>query len=233
STNIGNGKLDTIVYIDEDNYDLNTYTDFLIRAKGFKDISVFSDEYEDRIESISDDLEDIGKARSKIRQEEVLIEADEEIDKAIEDYESGKKEAKEELEKAYDEIQAGKVELEKSWQEIQDGKKQLENAKAELSKGREQIKEGERELAQAKEDLETGEKEYNKGIKELESQEKEFREGIKPYMDILNEMGYSFSSAEELFGAIDKDESIKEGFDQVVRGVYEQTGEGPKDSSTF
>jgi putative ABC transport system permease protein len=70
-TNIGNGRINAIVYVDESSYSLDVYTDFYITLKDTSPMTAFTDEYEDYVKDKVDILEDVGKAQSTIRDREI------------------------------------------------------------------------------------------------------------------------------------------------------------------
>lgn len=191
-TNIGNGRLGAIIYVDESSYDLDVYTDFYITAKGFKDLDSFSDEYDEGIEDIVKKLKNIGEERSKVRYNEILTEATDKLNEGKQEYEEAKLEAETELADAYKEIQEGKADLVKAWKEIQDGKIDLEDAKKTLEeetlKANKEIEDARIELADALVELEDGEKELKDAWEELQDGEVEYRDGYKKYLDSQKEL---------------------------------------------
>lgn len=191
-TNIGNGRLGAIIYVDESSYDLDVYTDFYMTAKGYKDLDAFSDEYDEGIEAIVKKLKNIGEERSKIRYKEILTEATDKLNEGKQEYEEAKLEAETELNDAYNEIQEGKADLVKAWKEIQDGKRDLEDAKKTLEeetiKANKEIEDARIELADALIELEDGEKELKDAWQELQDGEVEYRDGYKKYLDSQKEL---------------------------------------------
>lgn len=213
TTNIGNGRLNTIIYVDESSYEMDVYTDFYITLKGFKDMDSFSDEYEIRAERIVDRLEILGEERSVIRYKEIYNDARSELDDGWKDYEEGRLEAEIELADALKELKDGEIELEDGRRELLDGQKDLaeakvtlrtetEDAKKEIADGRIELadalielQDGEKELKDAKFELEDGEREYYEGYlefldgeKELKEGQEEFDKGEQKYLDGVREL---------------------------------------------
>lgn len=298
-TNIGNGRLASIIYVDNTSYDLDVYTDVYMTASGFSDFDTFSDEYNDGIEKIVEKLEDIGEVRSEIRYNEVISEATEELNDGKSEYFEAKLEAEDELEEAYKEIQEGKVELADAFIEIEDGKKELEDAKktlyeetikaekeiedakikladalveledgeqklkdglielqegeveyqdgyntyldgkkeleeaqdkfdegeqefldgkAELANGKRQVREGEREISEAREKLKAAETQYEAGVATLELQKSQFEAGITPVLEGLKLYGFNFSSSDELYNAVENDQTVRAVYEGAVSG---------------
>jgi len=213
TTNIGNGRLNTIIYVDESSYDLDVYTDFYITLKGFKDMDSFSDEYEVRSERAVDKLEALGEKRSVIRYQDIFSEARIELDDGWKEYEDGRLEADIELSDALKELKDGEIELEDGRRELLDGqkdlaeakitlrtetedaKKEIADAKVELADALIELQEGEIELQDGKKELEDGEKDYYEGYlefldgeKELKEGQEEFDKGEQKYLDGVREL---------------------------------------------
>lgn len=213
STNIGNGRLSTILYTDESSYDLEVYTDFYLTLKGFQEMDSFSDEYGVKVDRIVERLEDIGKTRSKIRYQEIFTKARIELDDGWVEYNDGRLEADIELADALKELKDGELELADGRQELLDGQKELadarvtlrtetEDAKLEIADGKIELadalielEKGGKELVDARLELEDGEREYYEGYleyldgkKELEDGQAEFEKGEKKYLDGVKEL---------------------------------------------
>lgn len=212
-SNVGNGRLGTIIYVDEDSYALDVYTDFYLTVKDVKELNTFSAEYEEKIENIVQKLEELGKDRSLIRYNDVLAEAKEKLEDGKREYEEGKLKAEQELADALKKIEDGKVELSDAFKKLIDGEKELadaketleqetidaqkeiEDAKKKLADALIELEDGEKELADAWIELQDGQSEYLKGYaeyldakRELEQAQEEFDKGEKEYLDGLKEL---------------------------------------------
>ncbi len=198
-TNIGNGRLGGIIYVDEGSYNLDIYTDFYITIKNAKEMDSFSSQYEYMIEDIVEDLEDISKERSIIRYNDLLSTAEKELTDGWEDYNEGKLEAETELDEAYKDLEDGRKELAEGLIELNDGKKELEDArqtlkkevrdankeiedgKIELEDALVKLQDGEKDLVDAWIDLQDGQKDYQKGYIEFLEAEQELKDGQKEF----------------------------------------------------
>lgn len=205
-TNIGNGRINAIVYVDESSYSLDVYTDFYITLKDTSPMTAFTDEYEDYVKDKVDILEDVGKAQSTIRDREIKEEAYEKLNDAKKEYEEAKTEAETELADAAKELEDARIELADAWEDIEEGKKELADAKIELQeeieKAEKDIKEGYEKLADAKIELEDGEKEYVDGLIELADGKREYEDGLKEFLDAekeLEDAQKEFDEGEEEF----------------------------------
>ncbi|WP_422486086.1 FtsX-like permease family protein [Gudongella sp. DL1XJH-153] len=200
-TNVGSGKLGSIIYSDESSYALDNWTDLYITAKGAISMDAFSNEYGVKIKRILDKLESISEERSAARYEEILDEAESELADGWEEYNDGKSEADQELADAWKDILEGRVELSDALKELQDGEKELSDARVtlrdEVADAEKEIADGEQELADAfielkdaeKEladvyvELQDGEKEYYEGYLEFLDGKREYEDGLKEYQD--------------------------------------------------
>lgn len=225
-SNIGNGRLGSIIYVDEEAYSMDVYTDLYLTAYGAREMDSFSSRYEKKIEKIVEGLEVIGEERSKVRYEEVLKEANDKLRDGREEYREAKEEAEKELAEAAMDLEEGRIELQDGYIELEDGKRELADAritledevndantkiadaKLELEDGLKELKDGEVELADALVELTDGQKKYQDGYAEYLDAKKELEEGQR-----------KFDKAEkELKDAIDE---LEDGKRQLARGERE------------
>jgi len=183
----GDGRLGAILYINEEGYALDVYTDFYIRTLGSEALPSFTDEYETYVEKIVKEIENIGKARSKIRYKEVMAEANDTLNDAKDGYDEAKKQAYQELENALRDIQSGASDIIAAQADIFRAKDQLSTSEIELSKERldyeNQIKNQEFEFEQAEIELSKarqaliysqtiiGVQAYNNGLQDIRAKE--------------------------------------------------------------
>ncbi|NMA69343.1 MAG: FtsX-like permease family protein, partial [Desulfitobacterium sp.] len=188
-SNIGNGRVGTVIYVDESNYALDVYTDFYITLKGAQEMVAFSEEYESYVEDVVEKLEVIGEERSELRTAEILGEAQEELEKGKKDYAEGKEKAESELASA--------------WEKIQDGKKALADAQREIAQGEKDLKDGEIALAEERKKVE----------KELKAKEKELQAGEA----LLKEGKENLAQAKAQLDAVRED--VEQGKALLASGV--------------
>lgn len=156
----GNGRAGAILYTLPQAYSIDTYTDLFLTVR--HDGSAFSHEYEDYIETVSEEIEDISLVRIAARYEEVLSEAREKIDDA-------KKKLAKEKDKAERELADARAELEQGQRELNDGQSKLRNSEKEISDGKKQLEQGKKELADGKKQLKQGKKQLADSKKELDA----------------------------------------------------------------
>ena len=67
SGSIGSGSVDAFAYIPADAFRMDVYTEAYITLTGAKELSAFSDEYENLLDMVTERLEDLGEVQSEIR----------------------------------------------------------------------------------------------------------------------------------------------------------------------
>lgn len=205
-SNVGSGKLETILYVDKDSFALEEFTDFYIIGKDTREMNSFSKEYKVYTENIKKNLEDLGEKRSSIRKREVLDKANEKLKEGFDEYIEEKEKAEDSLRKASREIDKGKEELEDAYEDLKDAeeelkegrqslkkenkkaKKEIENGEKELEKARIELINSEKLLKQVKLKLEQGRKELNIGLKEYEEGKRELEEGKEELLKAEKEL---------------------------------------------
>jgi putative ABC transport system permease protein len=78
-TSIGDGTLDSYIYIPEENFDLPAYTSIWLTLKDTASLDVFSDEYETTKDDFADELSDLAETREVVRDDELYDNAVNEI----------------------------------------------------------------------------------------------------------------------------------------------------------
>jgi len=236
-TNIGNGRLSSIIYVDRQSYNLEVYTDFYITATNAKEMNAFSSAYDNLISKLTKDLEEIGKERSVLRYHEIRNLAYDELVEGYIDYETGKEETYQELKKAEIEILDGEAELTDAYRKIQDGRREIKEGKEELYKQEndalKELEEGKIELEDALTKLQDGSKELEDGLKELEDGkeeletaldklldgEKEYEKGYEEYIIGLEEIEDGKLQIEDAKKKLDEGVlEIQEGYNQLENG---------------
>ncbi len=169
SSDIGNGKVRDFIMIPQENFKLEVYTDIFVTVDGARGLNSYKDEYFDVVNVVGDKIKDISKDREETRHENILKEAQEELNK-------GKKEYFEEKAKAEEKLNDAAKEIENAKKEIADGEKKLSDNERILSSS---INEGKIKLADAEKELNKGEEEYEKGLKTFSENKDLANEGFK------------------------------------------------------
>lgn len=219
STSIGNGSLNAFLCVTDSNFTQEVYTEIYVQSEKLKAMSSYSAEYEQLRDDIAEKLEELGVPRSEIRYDEVVGEAQRDIQDGEEELQKAKTEgqqklddAKKELEDAAVKISDGEKELAEAARDIADGEKQLEEAKQTLADGKAELDEGWAEYYENEKKLTDAEKTLNESKKTLSDGKKQLDEALKTLDD-------SKSQLDEGQKQIDENRTaIKDGKSQIDEG---------------
>lgn len=216
STTAGSGSLGLLAYTVPESFDMDYYTSFYLAVENTRQLDSFSQAYEDVVAAVTDAMDPLGEERSQIRYEELVGDAQAELDDARAEYESEKADAEQELADA-------KKELEDGQQELADSQKELEDAKAEIDSGwaelNQQKADFESQTASAQQEIDNGyaqlndaQAQYDDGLQKLEEGRQELQDGWEEYNEGYEEAQEKFADAEEeLADAESKIREIEEG----------------------
>ena len=151
TTSVGSGSLETYLYLPENAFDVDYYTEINLRLEEHH--PVYSDSYNDYLDAMTDALEPEAEKLAEERFRELKDEIEEEYDEGyqeyldgLKEYEEGKAEAEQELDDALKELQDGEQELKDSRQKLIDGGRELKAGKEQVEAGRSQLIAAEAEL---------------------------------------------------------------------------------------
>lgn len=167
TTTIGNGEIEGFLVIPEEDFNMDVYTEITVSVAGARDLTAYTDEYEDKVDAVVDNIEEIKEEREQVRYEEIVTDAKKEIQDAEEEYQKEKKKAQKELRKA-------KNKLDDANEELLSGEKELEDAKKELDSGESQLKEGQKDYENGIAQLNAGKKQYENGVDQYEEAAQEY-----------------------------------------------------------
>ncbi|MDR1985735.1 MAG: ABC transporter permease [Treponema sp.] len=132
-SNIGNGRLGMVMYIQERAYALPAYTDGYITLKDARPLRAFTSPYQTLVDQSKSTIEALGRERSAIRREVILtearIQAQGQLTQAETEYEQGRITAEQKL-------AAARKELDQGAAEIAAGEEALAAAETRLTQGR-------------------------------------------------------------------------------------------------
>ena len=204
TSTVGSGTLGRYLYVLEDDFSQEYYTDLYLSVEGSRELDTFSSAYEELVQSVLDSLEDLAGVRAEIRYGEIRDEAEETLADAEQTYEEEKAKAEKELDDAYQELLDGEQELEDAEQELLDGeqeledaKRELEDARTELADGRQELLDGQAEYEDGVRQLEEGKADYEDGVRQLEEAKDEWSDGWSEYLTGLNEYEHNASLVEQ------------------------------------
>ncbi len=204
TSTVGSGTLGRYLYVLEDDFSQEYYTDLYLSVEGSRELDTFSSAYEELVQPVLDSLEDLADVRAEIRYGEIRDEAEETLADAEQTYEEEKAKAEKELDDAYQELLDGEQELEDAEQELLDGeqeledaKRELEDARTELADGRQELLDGQAEYEDGVRQLEEGKADYEDGVRKLEEAKDEWSDGWSEYLTGLNEYEHNASLVEQ------------------------------------
>lgn len=79
---VGNGTLDSFVFVDKANFNMDFYTEIYLIAKDSKEATAYEKDYDKKVKPLKKELENIKPIREAIRYEEILKEAETKINDA-------------------------------------------------------------------------------------------------------------------------------------------------------
>ncbi len=165
STTIGDGAIDAFICVFEENFTQDVYTELYVKSDKLKDMSSYSEEYENLRDEIAGKLEELGIQRSDIRYDEVVGSALREIEDGEKEIAEAKEDGRKELDEARDKLIDAK-------RQISDGEKELADAKTTIEDGKIQIADAEKLLEDAKKELADGRAELAENKIKIEDAEK-------------------------------------------------------------
>ena len=201
STTIGTGSVSAFVCVPEESFSLDVYTENYAKVEGAKDLTAFTDEYDNRVEEVLESVKAIKEERQEARYQEIVDEAEKEL-----------ADAAQEVADAEQELEDGRAEAEK---ELADARKKLEDGQAELD-------EGKRELESSKEELENSRQQLADGQAELDQSAEELNSNI----DTLNEQIDALNQAKEQYNALSASGQTDDTTLAAMNALYEQIQEG-------
>lgn len=178
TTALGSGSLDAFMYIMDDAYDMDYDTEIYVRFD--KDTYIYSDEYEDLMDSSEKEWESITQDVADARYDRIYAEAQEELDDADATLAEEKADAEKELGDALEELNDGR-------EQIADGKGKLASAKRTLADNEKTFAEKEKKYQDGLEEYNKNKKEFDKGKEQYEKAVTEYETGYAEYEKSVTE----------------------------------------------
>lgn len=199
NTTIGNGSIKSVIYVMEENFLTEVYTEINLTVDSLSDTAAYSDRYEEENRHMTAIIEAVGGNRENLRFEEIMSKAEEELSDAERELADEKAEAeaelsdaKQQLDDAAKEIEDGKQELADARAELDEAKETLEQSRIDLDDGWKQLEEGKKEFYDRISKAETAftkeentflekEEEYNSALAEFNEQKAQYEAGVAQY----------------------------------------------------
>lgn len=173
NTSIGNGRISGFAYILKDGFAVDYDTEIYIKFD--EDYDIYSDEYDSYMEAKEADWETYTKEQADIRYEEIVKDAQDELDEKKEELEEKRAEAEAELESAKQQLTDGET-------EISDGKNQIASAKTELSAKASELQSGKDALSSKAAELESASQQISGQESVLAAKKAEYEQGLNAYL---------------------------------------------------
>lgn len=184
ASSLGSGSVDAFVYVPGENFTFEHYTCAYFTGEGLAALDTYGDEYEDRLDALVDSLDPLAEERAQLRYDELIGDAQNELDEARKELEDAKAEAEGELADAWRELQDARRELDDGWEEYRDGEdtyaREIADAQRELNDALADLRRGERDLADGRARYQDGLDEYNDGLASYEEGLAQYEEAAAP-----------------------------------------------------
>ena len=155
STSVGNGSIANYFFIPQDAVDADYYTEIHITMPG--DFVIYSDEYNDAMDAMTDKLEPLLEPLAQQRLDDVRRDAKEQYNDGVhqymdgyKEYEKGKAEAEEKLREGFQELLDSEEELRHAQWQLEDGERQLAEARITIRDGRSSLRSARKSLANSR-----------------------------------------------------------------------------------
>ena len=201
STTIGNGSVTAFIVVPEKSFALDVYTEIYAQVDGAKEMTSFTDEYDDRVQEVIDKIEEIKDEREQIRYDEIVDEAN----KALED-------ARQQVTDAEKELEDGKAEAQA---ELADARQQLEDAQAEVDSGRQELEASKQQLESSRQQLKDSQAQVDQGQEELNAN-----------IDALNGQIDELNAAKEQYNALAASGATDDVTIATLNAMYEEIQKG-------
>lgn len=199
TTNIGNGKISEYMYIGQDCFKAERYTELYVKADFSEKYSAFSNDYEKNSETFAKTLEKTANAQCEVFNKDVIEKSKDELEDTKNEYSDKKSKAEKQLDDAKDKINESKKEFD---EKISAAQNELDSAKTQIESGRNELESSkneyyskiayaENEISKQETQLKNAENEYNKSKSDFDSQitsaQDEINNGKAEYETVYNE----------------------------------------------
>lgn len=198
TTTVGDGEIDTYILIPEEDFAFDVYTDVYLTLQETEGLDPFEDEYGQIIEENTALLENNDELTYN-RYNDIVAEAQQELDDAKQELADGEAEAEEKLNDGWQELEDARIQLEDAKIQIDDARQELddgwsqyysgiETLNTEIANGRQQIEDAKAQLYSAEAEYNSGLEQYNQGLAEFQEKEAAALEELSGYEAQLAEL---------------------------------------------
>ena len=219
STTLGSGSLSSYVYIPENAFNLDYYTEIGVTISG--DYENYTDAFADAMEAMAEALKPGATVIAEERYVQLKADAEQayadglaEYEEGLAEFETGKQEALAELAKALTELENGQAEIDENRAALLDGEAQIAEAEKTLAESEDALLAGRQELAAAKTEAYTqiangyaelmeNYKTVSAAIEQVEDGLVQIHAGITALEDGLTQLDSGLESLELLIGVLE------------------------------
>ena len=161
STTIGSGNISAFLCVPEESFCMEVYTEIYAQVKGAEKLTAFTDQYDQRIDSVMKEVEAIKEEREKARYDEIVKEASEKLADAEKEITDAEAELEQGKAEAQEKLTAAREKLENAQKELEQAKKELASSQAKIASSKEELEQAQKELNESSGKIAAGEKELN------------------------------------------------------------------------
>lgn len=169
SSSLGNGSVSTFLYLPEQSFAYEVYTDVFLTYKDVRGLPFYEDEYQDRMEAKRDELEQLAAHREQTRYDEIYNEAKTAVDDAQAELDQGQGEYDKNKADFDRQIAESRQKLDDARQEIDDGVSRLNQTETQLAQGQAQYDQGAARLAEEEARLTAAQAQLEQGEAQLQA----------------------------------------------------------------
>lgn len=161
STTIGSGNISAFLCVPEESFCMEVYTEIYAQVKGAEKLTAFTDQYDQRIDSVMKEVEATKEEREKARYDEIVTEASEKLADAEKEITDAEAELEQGKAEAQEKLTAAREKLENAQKELEQAKKELASSQAKIASSKEELEQAQKELNESSGKIAAGEKELN------------------------------------------------------------------------
>lgn len=201
TSQLGAGKVDYYLYISKENIQANdVYTTLYLKVSGAEQYKTDSKKYEDKVEQVENEINEIKDKREKARHDDLVNSATKKVDDAEQTLNIEKQNAQQKIDEAQQKINDGKKEVETSEAQIKENEKK---ADTEFANAYRQIQSAKTTITQSEKDLQIEEQKANNQFATLETKKQE----LQSKLQIVN---VTLNGLEEQYQQIKNNQDIPE-----------------------
>ena len=130
---VSDGKLDNVIYIPKDNFNLEYYTEIYLIANDSLEATSYTDDYDEKINSLYLELEELAPIQETKRYEQIKTEAMEQIYDAREEIRKNQEENEATFADALKELNDAQAQIDAGYREIEQALNELENNRIQIT----------------------------------------------------------------------------------------------------